>query len=242
MFAPSPFPNQMLKLNAIGIRWQLAEEDQFERAGIGQRVQGADKGVLIFPEAYGPHAQDDGRFGVIRLRLGVKKIPIYSIRQNPGSRHQVRYRRLSVAGDANHPAGSRQRKPFQACRQPIEGKRLFMIHLGNESHIAVQRQEVGKAGKDCANTAIPLSPLPVHDVRLDRAQFFAHRANTARVSGAQPAQLGHQQAMVKNIRGDFFGRFYRALHTGDNMHLRFRQFGKPLQQGSRSRPKARRGR
>ena len=96
-------------------------------------------------------------------------------------------------------------KRFQPRRQPQERKRPRAIHPGNQPHVAVNGQHVGKAGENGADGAIAFRALAVDDVRLDFVQFFPRRADAALIKRAQPADFRHGKAWYQMLSASFSG-------------------------------------
>jgi len=60
------------------------------------------------------------------------------------------HRALRVAGDADHAVRAWQDETLQPRRQPVVGKCPLTIERRDEPHIPMQRQHIGKTGKNGA--------------------------------------------------------------------------------------------
>ena len=104
---------------------------------------------------------------------------------------------------------------------------------GDQSHVAVKGEHIGKSGKYGADVLVPFRTLTVDDVRPDFPQLAARRADATLIPRAEPADLGHMQAVKENISRQFCGGLHRALRARHDMHLNIRQLREAFQQGRR---------
>src|SRR5258707_5817220 len=90
-------------------------------------------------------------------------------------------------------------------RQPRIRESPGMGNFGNEPHVSMNRQHVGKAEKNGADRAILLGALPVDDIWPDFSQFLAERQDAAKKPRPQPADFGHEQTVKKMFGASFSG-------------------------------------
>src|SRR5947199_10833723 len=107
---------------------------------------------------------------------------------------------------------------FETRGEPLESKWPGAVHSRDQAHVSMNREDVGKSGKDRANAAVPFRSLSMHDVRLKLTDFAAAGANATLIPRAQPADFRDVQAVEPDVARQLLWRLHRLLCASDNMH------------------------
>ena len=103
-------------------------------------------------------------------------------------------------------------------------KRFGDQGLGDRPHVAMKSENIGSTRKNGLDGAIPLRSLSVNQGKPEFTNLFSNRPDASLIAGSEPAHLGDDQRVIKNMGKDL-GRALEWL-LGDTDHMNLNLLGK----------------
>src|ERR1700704_3748393 len=152
---------------------------------------------LILALAYHSDTQHDGRLR--RRRVNREKFWFHRVRNNPSPTVQIANLILAIPVVTNHTSRSSKNPGLKkGCNTKIR-PRFGFIKLGDLTHVAVNRQNIGVPAKNGTDCTITLCTLTMYDVWLQLAQLPSNGADTPLITGAKPASLRDKNRMIEYV-------------------------------------------